>query len=371
MYIYEQPAWPSFSWDQGQLLPLLTSVYRQQGHLMGQMSSIGLSLQEEVVLQTLTQDVLKSSEIEGESLDMMQVRSSIARHLGMDIAGLKASDRHVDGMVEMMLDATQNFNEPLTKNRLFRWHTALFPTDRSGLSRIRVGAWRNDSQGPMQVISGPIGHERVHYQAPPASQLEQEMDCFLRWFNSRVAVDPILKAGIAHLWFVTVHPFEDGNGRISRAIADLLLARCEQSSQRFYSLSKQIQRERKAYYDLLEHTQKGGLEITPWLVWFLECMARAIENAQAIVEATLYKARFWESIVGLSLNPRQHAVLKRLLDGIEGKLTTSKWAKFAKCSQDTAYRDILELVHYGVLIKDPAGGRSTSYSLVIPKHNFL
>jgi Fic family protein len=339
-------------------------VRHRQGRLIGRMEVLGFPLRNEAVLQTLTEEVMKSSEIEGEMLDREQVRSSIARRLGMDIGGLTAADRNVEGVVEMMLDATQHYAEPLTEERLFAWHAALFPTARSGMTKITVGAWRTDKSGPMQVISGPMGRELVHYEAPAAGQLNREMKNFLKWFNRDDGMDLVLKAGIAHLWFVTIHPFDDGNGRIARAIADMMLARSEKSAQRFYSMSAAIRQERKAYYDILEATQKDDLEITPWLEWFLECLNHAFDRAETTLAGVLKKARFWESHAGTAFNDRQRKIVNKLLNGFEGKLTSSKWAKLAECSQDTALRDIEDLVRKGVLMKDPAGGRSTSYSLV-------
>jgi Fic family protein len=327
------------------------------------MEALGFNLRQEAVLGTLTADVLKSSEIEGERLDAEQVRSSIARRLGMDIGALKPADRHVEGVVEMMLDATSRYDQPLRAGRLHSWHASLFPAGRSGLAKIRTGAWREDSGGPMQVVSGPVGREHVHFEAPAAMRLEGEMTAFLTWFNADDALDPVLKAGLAHFWFVTVHPFDDGNGRIARALTDMLLARSERSAQRFYSMSAQIREERTAYYDILERTQKGTLDVTPWLEWFLGCLDRAIEGARTALGAVLFKARFWETFAATPINPRQRRVLNRLLDGFEGKLTTSKWAKLVRCSQDTALRDILGLVEHGVLIRNPQGGRSTSYAL--------
>lgn len=362
-YIHELPTWPAFAWDKEGLAPLLAGVRMHQGRLIGQMESLGFNLREEAVLHTLTADVLKSSEIEGEKLDPDQVRSSIARHLGMDIGGLTASERNVDGVVEMMLDATQEYDKPLTASRLYAWHGALFPTGQSGLTKITVAAWRNDASGPMQVVSGPIGKERVHYQAPAAPRLEREMTQFLAWFNSPSSDDPVIKAAIAHLWFVTIHPFDDGNGRIARAIADMALAQSENSKQRFYSMSAQIREERDAYYDVLEETQKGNLDITIWVRWFLNCLDRAIAGAQTTLSAVLRKAAFWKGHSGEPFNERQTKVLNLLLDRFEGKLTSSKWAKLGKCSQDSANRDISNLVQRGILVKDPAGGRSTSYSL--------
>ena len=363
-YIHEQDGWPGLCWSDERLVEPLAAVRHRQGRLIGHMEALGFPLREEAVLRTLTEDVLKSSEIEGEVLDREQVRSSIARRLGMDVVGLIESDRNVEGVVEMMLDATQNFAQPLTADRLFGWHAALFPTGRSGMNRITVGAWRTGEGDPMQVVSGPIGREHVHYEAPEATRLDAEMARFLHWFET-VKVDPVLRAGVAHFWFVTVHPFDDGNGRIARAIADLALARAEGTPQRFYSMSAQIRTERKAYYDLLETTQKGDLDITPWLLWFIACLDRAFDGAETILASVLRKARFWELLAGKPLNERQRKVLNRLLDGFEGKLTNAKWAALAKTSPDTALRDINDLVSRGILAKEPSGGRSTSYSLAV------
>jgi len=365
MYIWERAEWPALTWDNVSLSPLLARVSREQGRLLGSMEALGFNLRREAHLRTLTDDVVKSSEIEGETLDADQVRSSIARRLGMNVGGLVPADRDVEGIVEMMLDATGNYAQPLTVERLFAWHASLFPTGRSGMRGIRVGTWRDDSGGPMQVVSGPVGKQKVHFEAPPAARVPHEMEEFLRWFETPGDTDPLLIAGLAHLWFVTIHPFDDGNGRIARAIADMALARSENNPQRFYSMSAQIRHERDDYYARLEHTQKGELDITPWQDWFLNCLLRAIEGAQATLGTVLEKARFWRRFAKEPLNARQIKVLTRLLDGLEGKLTTSKWAKIAKCSQDTAYRDILDLVERGALRKDPGGGRSTSYSLVI------
>jgi Fic family protein len=361
-YIHESPDWPDLRWSDKQLSQPLAAVRHRQGRLIGRMEALGFPLRAEAVLQALTEDVVKSSEIEGEALDREQVRSSIARRLGMDVGGLPPSDRHVDGVVEMMLDATQNYADPLTAERLFGWHAALFPTGRSGMSRITVGAWRTGESGPMQVVSGAFGRERVHYEAPASERLNEEMARFLNWFE-RAAPDPVLKAGIAHLWFVTIHPFDDGNGRIARAIADLALARAESTSQRFYSMSSQIRIERGAYYAMLEATQKGDLDITPWLSWFIGCLNRAFDNAEGMLDKVLRKARFWEAMTGQPLNERQRKVLNRVLDGFEGKLTNAKWAALSKTSSDTALRDITDLVQRGVLTKEPGGGRSTSYVL--------
>jgi len=365
-YIYERKDWPEFRWSKERLADRLASVRYRQGRLIGHTETLGFDLCNRAVLQTLTEETLKSSEIEGEKLDREQVRSSMARHLGMDVGGLKASDRHVDGVVEMILDATQNYQMPLTNKRLFGWHAALFPTGRSGMIKIRVGAFRADKKGPMQVVSGPIGKERVHYQAPPAKNIKREMRKFLAWFNGNPPIDGVLKAGIAHFWFVTIHPFSDGNGRIARAISDMTLARSENSPQRFYSMSARICLERKAYYDILEAKQKGSLDITDWLEWFLDCLDRAFDEAGIILDSVLRKARFWELHTGEPFNNRQRKILNLLLDGFEGKLSSSKWGKLGKCSQDTASRDISDLTRRGILIKNPQGGRSTSYSVNLP-----
>jgi Fic family protein len=362
-YIHELQGWPAFEWNSQDLAAQLAAVRHRQGRLLGRMEALGFELRAEAVLQTLTEDVLKSSEIEGEILDKEQVRSSIARRLGMDIGALAPVDRDVEGVVEMMFDATQNYGAPLTDERLFDWHAALFPTGRSGMTKIIVGAWRDEASGPMQVVSGPIGREKVHYEAPAAPRLDGEMASFIEWFNDDTSLDPVLKAAIAHLWFVTIHPFEDGNGRIARAIADMMLARSESSPQRFYSMSAQIRLERRDYYAILERTQKGGLDITAWLQWFLGCLDRAFDGAEEILGNVLRKARFWDAMAGQPLNERQRKVINRLLDGFEGKLTSSKWAVLTKTSPDTALRDINDLVARRVLVRDEAGGRSTSYSL--------
>ena len=363
IYVHERADWPKLHWNSEAIAGLLAEVRHWQGRLLGRMQALGFGLQEEAVLRTLTEDVVKSSAIEGQELDPAAVRSSIARRLGMDVGGLKPADRDVEGIVEMMLDATRNYDKPLTEERLYGWHASLFPTGRSGMRRITIGGWRNDSDGPMQVSSGPVGKERVHFEAPKAPRLENEMTGFLKWFNGGPEVDQVLKAGIAHLWFVTIHPVDDGNGRIARAIADLCLARSEKSSQRFYSMSAQIRQERKEYYDLLEHTQKGETNITEWLTWFLECLGRAIDGAETLLASVLTKARFWESIGASPLNDRQRLILNKLLDGFDGNLTSSKWAKLTKSSQDTAQRDITDLVQRGILVRSEEGGRSTSYTL--------
>ncbi len=363
-YIHQFADWPKFRWNEKALTKLLAAVRHRQGRLIGRMEGLGFTHKSEASLQTLTEDVVKSSEIEGEILDRDQVRSSIARRLGLDIGALTPADRDVEGVVEMMLDATQKHDAPLTAERLFDWHAALFPTGRSGMQRITVGAWREHKSGPMQVVSGPLGRERVHYEAPEAARLEREMAAFLNWFNEKSRIDPVLKAALAHLWFVTIHPFDDGNGRIARAIADMALVRSDQSPQRFYSMSAQIRQDRKAYYDILEATQKGDLDITPWMEWFLHCLDRAFDGAEDILANVLRKARFWEKHAGAQFNNRQRDMLNRLLNDFAGKLTSSKWAKIEKCSQDTALRDINDLIERGVLRKDAAGGRSTSYFIV-------
>lgn len=362
-YIHEREDWPGFRLDQETLAGKLATARHLQGRLIGRMERLGFPLRAEATLRSLTEEILKSHEIEGEHLNKEQVRSSVARRLGIDIGALAATDRNVEGVVEMMLDATQKYDEPLTKTRLFRWHAALFPTGYSGINKISVGAWRKDLGGPMQVVSGSYGRERVHYEAPAAPRVNEEMVVFLRWFNACDGTDLVMKAGIAHLWFVTIHPFDDGNGRIARALTDLLLARSEKTSQRFYSMSAQIQAERNEYYRLLEATQKGSLDITPWMSWFLDCLGRAFQNAASVSGAVLAKAQFWECHREAELNARQRLMVNKLLDGLDGKLTSGKWAKIAKTSTDTALRDIDGLVALGILKRDAAGGRSTSYSL--------
>jgi Fic family protein len=360
MYIYELTNWPDFFWNGHNIAELLIQIRHQQGRLTGGMESIGFHLREETILKTLTQDVIKSSEIEGEILDLSQVRSSVAQHLGMEQGALGPIDKQVDGVVRMILDATQNFDQPLTKERLFSWHKMLFPEKPNSSKKITIGQFR---KGPVYVVSGPMGKEKVHFEAVAAHRVAYEMDVFFKWMNEESSMDLVLKAALAHLWFVTIHPFDDGNGRIGRAIVDFLLARSEKSSHRFYSLSDQIQIERKQYYAILENAQKGSLDITSWIEWFLGCLGRAIEKAFGVLEIVLNKARVWEALINIALNERQRKVLNRLLDGFEGKLTSSKWAKIAKCSQDAAYRDILDLIEKDVLIKNSEGGRSSSYSL--------
>ena len=364
--IWQSSEWPDWRYDLAALAQLLADASRAQGLLMGRLADVGMALRDQASLSALTEDVIKTSEIEGEQLDVESVRSSIARRLGVNIGALAPVDRHIEGVVEMVLDATANCNARVTRDRLFGWHAALFPTGYSGLVRINVGGWRDDATGPMQVVSGPLGRQRVHFEAPPADRLESETDRFIHWANSASNEPPLIKAGLAHLWFVTLHPFDDGNGRIARAVGDLFLARADGSSQRFYSLSAQIQRERKAYYDILERTQKQSLDVTEWLAWFLETLHRAVDQTQHTLDAVLARTRFWQRWAApgsAPLNERQVKLVNRLLDGFEGKLTSSKWAAIAQCSPDTALRDITDLLARGVLRKSDAGGRSTSYEL--------
>jgi Fic family protein len=363
-YIHENSNWPNLLWNDAKLSPLLAEVRHRQGRLLGKMEGLGFRLRIEANLETLTADVVKSSAIEGERLDAGEVRSSIARHLGLDAAGTAPLSREVDGVVEMMLDATQKFAEPLTAERLFDWHASLFPAGRSGMRRITVGAWRPPEAGAMQVVSGPIGKERIHFEAPGAERLPQEMARFLDWFESANGIDPVLKSGIAHFWFVTIHPFADGNGRIGRAIADMALARADGTPERYYSMSAQIEAERQDYYELLEHCQKAGLDITRWLEWFLGCLKRALDGAEDALGHVLHKAKIWAYVNRSQVNDRQRKVINLLRDGFEGKLTTTKYAKLTKCSPDTALRDIKMLLDRGILIQNDAGGRSTSYRLV-------
>ena len=362
-YIWQLPDWPYFTFDAAALAAPLAQVHRAQGQLMGHMAGLGLAQRDQATLQVLMQEVIKTSEIEGERLDLDAVRSSLARKLGLDIGGLIYSDRHVDGVVDVVLDATRNFDHVLTPERLFGWHAALFPTGFSGRTRITVAAWRTDASGPMQVVSGAVGREKVHFQAPPANTLPGQTPAFFEWFEAAPAGDALIKAGLAHLWLVTLHPFDDGNGRLSRAVGDMALARAEGTSQRFYSFSAQIQRERKAYYDRLEAAQKGPLDVTLWLDWFLGCLLRAVQGADATLAGVLDKAQFWQRWAGTPMNARQTLVLNRVLDGMEGKLTNAKWAAIGKCSADTALRDINDLLERGVLRMLEGGGRSTGYEL--------
>ena len=364
MYVHERSDWPIFTWDYKVITGLLADVSRQQGYLLGQMQTAGLLMRDEAVLQTLTQDVIKSSEIEGEALDEKQVRSSIARRLGLATAGMVPSSRNVDGVVEMMVDATRSYREKLTVEKLVFWHKQLFPVPESSLGAIRVGTWRDDAAGPMQVVSGPIGRPTVHFEAPAAARIPHEMATFLAWYNLEDGENKVLKAAIAHFWFVTIHPFDDGNGRMARAITDRMLAKVEDSACRFYSLSTQICHDRKAYYDVLEAAQKGSLDITQWMQWFLQCFLRALTNVDHTLGGVFRRNRFWNAAAGVPLNDRQRLVIGRLLEDLEGKLTSVKWGRLAKCSHDTATRDIRDLMDKGLLQKDPGGGRSTSYSLI-------
>lgn len=363
IYIHELDGWPNFEWSREQLAAPLAAVRFRQGRLLGRMAGLGFDLGRQAEWQTLAADVVKSSEIEGERLNVEQVRSSVGRRLGLDVGGLKPADRRTEGTVEMMLDATRGYDQPLTKERLFGWHAALFAAGRSALHPITVGEWRHASAGAMQVVSGPLGNEHVHFEAPAAERVEGEMRAFLKWFESPSHLDPVLKAGLAHFWFVTIHPFEDGNGRIARAITDMALSRAEGSSQRFYSLSSQICRERGDYYDLLEESQKASLDITRWMMWFLDCFGRAVDSAEETLAAVLAKGQFWQRAQGIDLNPRQRLILNRLLDGWTGTLTSSKYGQLAHCSHDTALRDLTALVAHGLLRRGAAGGRSTGYAL--------
>ena len=364
MWIHEHQNWPNFTWDAETLASKLADIRHRQGRLLGRMEGLGFELKREASLSTLTNDVVKSSAIEGENLNPEEVRSSIARRLGIDIAGLIPASRDVEGSVEMMLDATQQFSKPLSKARLFAWHAALFPAGRSGMRRITVGGWRTMDTGPMQVVSGPVGKEKVHFEAPSAERLKKEMGAFLTWLESEDDTDPVIRAGIAHLWFVTIHPFEDGNGRIARAIGDMALARADGTQERFYSLSSRIEAEPKHYYDQLEKQQRATPDITDWLSWFLDCLGRAIANAETTLGNVLFKAQLWDTINQKPVNDRQRQIINRMLeDDFEGFMNTSKYARLAKCSNDTALRDIQELKEKGIFIQNPGGGRSTSYRL--------
>ncbi len=364
MWIHKHKNWTDFTWDSDALASKLADIRHRQGRLLGRMEGLGFDLRQEASLATLTNDVVKSSAIEGETLNAEEVRSSIARRLGIDIAGLIPASRDVEGIVEMMLDATQNFSKALTKDRLFDWHAALFPTGRSGMHRITVGGWRTLDAGPMQVVSGPMGREKVHFEAPGADRLENEMATFLSWFDRGGDLDPVIKAGIAHLWFVTIHPFEDGNGRIARAIGDMALARADGTPDRFYSLSSQIEAERKSYYEQLENQQRSTPDITAWLEWFLDCLGHAISSAETTLGSVLFKAQLWDKINQNPVNERQRLIINRMLDtDFIGHMNTSKYAKLAKCSNDTALRDIQELKARGIFVQSESGGRSTSYRL--------
>ena len=364
-YIHLLPDWPRFSWDNEALVQPLGALRHRQGRHTGRLLGLGFELVSEANLSALTEEVVKTSAIEGELLDRGEVRSSIGRRLGLDVAGLPEPGRQVEGVVELMLDATQGFEAPLTDERLFGWHAALFPTGRSGTVKITVGAWRTGPD-PMQVVSGPIGRQRVHFEAPSAERVDNEMSQFLGWFSSPPSMDPVIRAAVAHLWFLTVHPFDDGNGRIARAITEMVLAQADGSEQRFYSMSSGIDARRNDYYRILETSQRGGLDITPWLLWFVDCLDQSIESAEATLGTVLHKANVWAAINPHPVNERQRKVINRLLDRFEGNLTTSKYAKLARCSTDTALRDIRELIELGILSKNPGRGRSTSYRLVGP-----
>ena len=363
-YIWQSDVWPKWRYDLSAIADQLTAVSHAQGLLMGRLADVGMAVRDQASIATLTDEVVKTSEIEGEVLNADSVRSSVARHLGLDIGAVAPVDRHVDGVVDMVLDATLNSDKPLSAERLFGWHAALFPTGYSGLNKIITGQWRDDADGPMQVVSGPVGRRKVHFEAPPAHALPKETADFITWANAATGEPALVKAGLAHMWFVTVHPFDDGNGRMARAVGDLFLARADSSPQRFYSLSAQIQRERKDYYDILERTQKGTMDVTQWLAWFLGTLNRAVESAHSTLEKVLVKALFWQRLAGVALNERQLKLLNRMLDGFEGKLTSSKWAAIAKCSPDTALRDITQLLALGVLQKSNGAGRSAGYLLV-------
>ncbi len=359
-YIYQYKSWPNFTWNEKKIQVILGKLRHLQGKIFGQINALGFSIKEETMLSTLTLDVVKSSEIEGQFLNYEQVRSSIARKLGIEYAGMVYADRNVEGVVEMLLDATQNYEKPLDEKRLFSWHAALFPTGRSGMYKIDVACYRKDE---MQIVSGAMGKEKVHYQAVPVKQVKFEMDRFLDWFNNDTDIDMVIKSAIAHFWFIIIHPFDDGNGRIARAMSDLLLARSENSSLRFYSLSNQMMLERKQYYDTLQKVQYHDADITEWVVWFLNCLYRALKNSEKTIEKVLHKADFWDKHKNTELNSRQRLMLNKLLDGFDGKLKTSKWAKITKCSQDTALRDIKDLIEKGILRQEKPGGRSTNYEL--------
>ncbi|MCE9582142.1 MAG: Fic family protein [Planctomycetes bacterium] len=362
-FIHEHTGWPDFTWSDATLAAPLAAVRHRQGRLIGKLEALGFEIRDETGLSALTGDVVKSWAIEGEALDAREVRSSIARHLGLEAGGLPKATRNVDGIVELMLDATRECGRPLTAERLGAWHAALFPTGRSGLRRITVGGWRTAESGPMEVVSGPPGRERVHFEAPEADRVDVEMRRFIEWFNAPLATDPVIKAGVAHFWFLTIHPFEDGNGRIARAVADMSLARADATTQRFYSMSTQIEAERMEYYRRLERSQRGGLDVTAWLEWFLACMGRAIDSAEASLAATLRKADLWLRINRRPVSERQRGVINRLMDGFRGGLTSTRYARLAKCSHDTALRDVHELLGRRILLRNEGGGRSTSYRL--------
>jgi Fic family protein len=363
MYIHQLKDWPSFTWNTEAIHVRLGEVRHRQGRILGLMSSAGFKMQENAVLDTLTLDVTKSSEIEGVKLNTDQVRSSIARRLGIELAGAVPTDRNVDGVVEMMLDATQEYTNDLTADRLYDWHAALFPTGRSGMHKITVAAWRTPETGPMQVVSGATGKEKIHFEAPKAELLSKEMSSFLNWFNAESTTDAVLKAAIAHLWFVTIHPFDDGNGRITRAVTDMQLARADGTPQRFYSMSAQILKEKATYYEMLERIQKSDLDITRWLSWFLDCLFNAMDYTEETLKAVVNRTQFWKKNREVSLNSRQQYMVSKLLDEFHGKLTSTKWSKMTKSSPDTALRDIQDLIEKGILEKETGGGRNTAYSL--------
>lgn len=361
-YIYQHKNWPDFHWSKDSIMDGLAATRHKQGRLLGKMENIGFELQTEAQLEILTQDIIMTSEIEGEHLDLQQVRSSVARKLGLELGGLVNSDRHIDGLVEVMMDAI-NHNKALSVDRLFGWHNAMFPTGYGGMYKIKVGCWRDDSTGPMQVVSGPMGRERVHFQAPPASKVAIQMDEYISWFNEQAQFDQIIKAAIGHLWFITIHPFEDGNGRIARVLTDMLLSQSDGLGIRFYSMSVQIRKERSEYYNILERTQKGDLDLTHWIDWFINCLSRALDSSLDILEQVLFKHRYWTKYRGVRINDRQEKLIIRLMEGFKGKLTTSKWAKIAKCSQDTALRDIQDLMNKNMMIQNIGKGKNTSYDL--------
>jgi Fic family protein len=385
-YVYQTKDWPEFLWDNDLLLNLLGEVRNLQGKLVGKMEALGFDFREKALLKTLTLDVLKSSEIEGEIYKVEEVRSSLAKKLGMDLPDLVPYDRNIDGVADVLVDATRNNRDLLTEERLFSWHAALFPTGRSGMFKItvgnwrqdeggpmyyvwnygtmHVGNWRQDEGGPMQVVSGAMGKEFVHFEAPASKRVPKEMAEFIDWFNEETQLEPVLKAAVAHFWFITIHPFDDGNGRIARALTDMLLARADGINQRFYSMSAQIQKERKRYYSILESSQKSSVDITSWNVWFLECLKKSLLATDGILADVLQKSDFWREHAQTQLNERQHKMLNKVLDGFEGKLTTSKWAKISKCSSDTALRDIQDLISKKILKKEELGGRSSAYELV-------
>lgn len=360
-YIYQYELWPDFTWNDKEIIVILGKVRHLQGKILGQMEAIGFSIKEEAILSTLTLDILKSWEIEGELLNYEQVRSSIARKLGIEYAGMVHSDRNVEGVVEMMLDATQNYNKPLDEERLFGWHAALFPTGWNGMLRIDTGCYRKDE---MQIVSGPMGKEKIHYQAPSHDLVKSEMGSLLKWINSEPKIDAVLKSAIAHFWFIIIHPFDDGNGRIARALSDMILARSEESNQRFYSLSNQILIEKKSYYEVLQKVQHSEGDITEWLNWFLNCLYAALISTKETLTSVLKKADFWDKHKETVLNSRQRLMLNQLLDGFDGKLKTSKWSKIAKCSADTALRDIKDLIEKNILKQENSGGRSTNYQII-------